>query len=445
LENDRFFVKTLKLENFRCFKSVELGPFDPHFSLLVGENGAGKSSVLVALASIFRRLAKGPGDYTTESLVGDRDVRLNHNEPLIMRDSTIVNRKGTLSSSFDWDGLSRTYTERFGIETRSTVMDVLQPVRGSQGEAPEEFSWTRFERDYPLFLRFGTNRRFQQTLSLSESGVDALTDRFGAFRDWTDVGASADELRKWMRDETIIALQHEQTRLEGVGKTISSATGQLRLVQQACGDSVEGATGIQYVGSRRDIVVSFDDGRDLDFSTMSDGQRALVGMVAEIARRACLLNSAFFGNDSLTKTTGLVLIDEIDLHLHPKWQRRVIRDLKRIFPKIQFFATTHSPQVIGEARPEEIVLLTRQGQKKPMGGYGMDSNWILECVMDAEGRDPDIARRIKALFDAIDDDRLEEARAMIAQLRKEIGNAPDLVGAESYIWRIEHKGDEAAE
>ena len=65
--------------------------------------------------------------------------------------------------------------------------------------------------------------------------------------------------------------------------------------------------------------------------------------------------------------------------------------------------------------------------------------------MEAEGRDPAIARRIKDLFDAIDHDRIEEAKGMIAALRADIGNAPDIVGAESYIWRIEHQGDEAAE
>ncbi len=178
---------------------------------------------------------------------------------------------------------------------------------------------------------------------------------------------------------------------------------------------------------------------------MSDGQRALIGMVADIARRACVLRGDETDIDVLTQTTGIVLIDELDLHLHPKWQRHIVGALKRIFPKIQFFATTHSPQVIGEARPEEIVLLTPEGQKRPIGSYGMDSNWVLECVMEAEGRDPAIARRIKQLFDAIDDDRLQDARDMIASLRADIGEAPDIVGAESYLWRIEHQGDEAAE
>ena len=105
---------------------------------------------------------------------------------------------------------------------------------------------------------------------------------------------------------------------------------------------------------------------------MSDGQRAFIGLIADLARRACVLNAYYLGNKTLEETTGLVLIDELDAHLHPKWQRQVVGALKRVFPKIQFFATTHSPQVIGQARPEEIVLLTPQGQKRPVGSYGMD-------------------------------------------------------------------------
>ena len=105
--------------------------------------------------------------------------------------------------------------------------------------------------------------------------------------------------------------------------------------------------------------------------------------------------------------------------------------MKRIFPKIQFFATTHSPQVIGQAKPEEIVLLTKDGkQKRPAGSFGMDSNWVLECVMEADGRDPKIAKRIKALFDLIEDDRFDEAKAEMARLKSDIGPlAPDVVAA----------------
>ncbi len=161
-----------------------------------------------------------------------------------------------------------------------------------------------------------------------------------------------------MRDQTIVDLQYprldqnfvlDRDKLSGGLNQISAS--QLSLVRSAIREAVEGATDIDYDGKRKDIVVRIADDRLLEFAVMSDGQRALIGMIADIARRSCTLRGDELGPDVLAQTTGLVLIDELDLHLHPKWQRRVIADLKRIFPKIQFFATTHSPQVIGEARP----------------------------------------------------------------------------------------------
>ncbi len=170
---------------------------------------------------------------------------------------------------------------------------------------------------------------------------------------------------------------------------------QLDLLQEAIAGAVEGASAIEFDADRKDIVIQFQDGRRRDFASMSDGQRALIGLVVDIVRRACLLNAPYLGKRTLLETPGLVLIAELDLHLHPRWQRRVIGDLKRIFPNIQFFATTHSPQIIGEARPEEIVMLTANGQKRPTASYGMNSDWVLDCVMEAEGRDPSIAKQIK--------------------------------------------------
>jgi hypothetical protein len=75
----------------------------------------------------------------------------------------------------------------------------------------------------------------------------------------------------------------------------------------------------------------------------------------------------------------------------------------------------------------------------------MDSNWILECVMEAYGRDPEVAKQIKGLFDALDDGQFERARELIAQLRSTIGEAPDIVAAETYLWNLENDGEEAAE
>lgn len=90
-------------------------------------------------------------------------------------------------------------------------------------------------------------------------------------------------------------------------------------------------------------------------------------------------------------------------------------------------------------------MLTPTGQKRPTASYGMNSDWVLDCVMEAEGRDPVIAKRIKMLFEAIENNKFEDARRMIAELREVIGEAPDIVAAESYMWNVEHDSEKAAE
>ena len=303
-----------------------------------------------------------------------------------------------------------------------------------------------------LLVLYGVGRKFKA--GLADNNVEFPNEKSAAYFNWLDAGQSSKALREWTRDQTIVDLQHPQLDRNFVldnsklsGGLNENPASHLSVVRSAIRGAVEGASEIDYDGRRKDIVVRFADGRMLEFAGMSDGQRTLIGMIADIARRACILKGDELGSDVLAQTTGLVLIDELDLHLHPKWQRRVIADLKRIFPKIQFFATTHSPQIIGEARPEEIVLLTPQGLQKPRPSqsFGMDSNWVLECVMEADGRDPLVAKEIKALFDEIEAGKFDEAHARIEKLRADIGDMPDLVGAESYIWRVEHEGDEAAE
>ena len=107
--------------------------------------------------------------------------------------------------------------------------------------------------------------------------------------------------------------------------------------------------------SRDELMIRFAE-RSLPFSFLSDGYRNMVAMVADIAIRCATLNP-HLREKSSQETPGVVLIDEIDLHLHPRWQRRVVDDLLRTFPKIQFFGTTHSPFVIQSLPPIEGVQL----------------------------------------------------------------------------------------
>jgi len=182
----------------------------------------------------------------------------------------------------------------------------------------------------------------------------------------------------------------------------------------------------------------------MNYSTLSDGQKTYIAMVADIARRAIILNP-HLGADAVKKTPGVILIDELDLHLHPRWQRTIIANLKKTFPLMQFFATTHSPIIIGEAKPEELVVLTETGQRQISRSLGMTSNDVLEIIMGAPARDEAIEQHLTELFNAIEDVELERATQLLKDLRDEVGDIPEILSAEAALWRAEHIDDEAAE
>lgn len=97
---------------------------------------------------------------------------------------------------------------------------------------------------------------------------------------------------------------------------------------------------------------------------LSDGFRGIIGLIADIAYRCIKLNP-HLGENAIRETKGLVLVDELDLHLHPKWQKRIVYDLKKTFPGIQFIATTHSPFIIQSLKREELINLNRETGEDP--------------------------------------------------------------------------------
>ena len=147
----------------------------------------------------------------------------------------------------------------------------------------------------------------------------------------------------------------------------------------------------------------------------------MVAMVADIAWRTAVLNPQH-GAEANLLTEGIVLIDELDLHLHPSWQRRVVRDLRRTFPRIQFIVTTHSPQIVASVSRAQIRLLdhNRLVAEEPHV-EGRDSNAILEDVFGVPSRPEEVEDEIKALYRLIEDEDFATARKQLAVLQERLG------------------------
>jgi predicted ATP-binding protein involved in virulence len=208
-------------------------------------------------------------------------------------------------------------------------------------------------------------------------------------------------------------------------------------------------------GDRSEIVLSIN-GHAQPFSNLSAGQRMMMAMVADIAIKAVTQNNHLVPADSpasatsalpdvLAQTPGIVLIDELDVHLHPRWQHRVVSDLNSTFPNIQFVCTSHSPQVIGEVAPEQIRILGDAAfGLMPEQSFGLDSNAILEDVMEADSRTPSGAEAIDAVEQALEHGDLDEARERLDDLRKlQHGETRDTARLEATINNLEVLTDAA--
>ena len=194
------------------------------------------------------------------------------------------------------------------------------------------------------------------------------------------------------------------------------------------------------------VYFHFTDGREIESGMLSDGYRRLVNIVMDIAIRCALLNKTMFGNKCYKETHGTVIIDEIDEHLHPSIQVRILKALQKAFPKIQFIVSTHSPLVISsvESHPYNVVYKlgyddkTREYTHHELNVYGMDASTIIETYMGQEARDIDVSNNIKEVQSLIDKQKLPEAKAALMALGQKMAQGdPELAKMETLISFLE--------
>jgi predicted ATP-binding protein involved in virulence len=187
------------------------------------------------------------------------------------------------------------------------------------------------------------------------------------------------------------------------------------------------------------------------FNNLSAGQAMMLALVGDLAIKAVTQNAYLLPPEELgpedaplprvlRQTPGVVLIDELDVHLHPKWQRRVATDLKETFPSVQFVCTSHSPQVIGEMKPEEIRSLDDGVVTMPRHSFGMDSNSILEELMGAKPRNDSVQNLLSRLSSMIDKEDFASARDLLPEVEARLGeDDPEVTRARALMAFLESK------
>jgi predicted ATP-binding protein involved in virulence len=286
--------------------------------------------------------------------------------------------------------------------------------------------------DLPVLAFYRSNRRWQGAGVSAEFAAQHRVSRFDGYINWFDAVADLRDFESWLIGKT---LERMQNLLDA--KPVSLYfDDELAWVNGAIECAVPKARNLRYDLRLQSLLIDIDDSKTIPFNELSDGQRGMVALFADIARRMCILNP-HMGKNVLKNTSGVVIIDELDIHLHPAWQRSIVPALKKAFPKVQFIAASHSPQIIGSLKPEEVIVLNDGDPSHPRVTYGLDSSRILEEVMDVAQREPEIEALLSELFSTLEDNDLEKAKLLLEALKTKAPDLPEFLRAEALLRRKE--------
>ncbi len=418
-------IKSLTLKNFRGFKDTEI-TFSEGLTVLVGVNGAGKSSVLDALAMMMSQVSSQWKDSIERLSIAASDVHADSNL------ASVGIWVEHLSSQYAWE-----VNRSGGKDGRST--DPAHDLNTLGYAIRQKLTRTNESIAGPILIFYPAIRLVLDVpipppsdaglLQPLEAYAGCLAARAENFHDFF----------KWFRARE----DYENERIREEGDS-AMPDYQLTAIRKALSGVLSNISN-PVVKRFLDTIVVEKNGTVLQVDRLSDGEKLLLAIAGDIARRMAILNP---GVDNPLHGEGVVLIDEIEQHLHPKWQREIIGNLRRTFPNVQFIVSTHSPQVLGEVNHEDIRCLyldPEKGQQVyvPQRSLGLDSNSILEEVFDAGRRNAGVAEKLEKIFELIALESFDTAQEHIAALETELdSDIPDLIKAKTMIAMLEGSGAE---
>jgi len=369
-------LQSLKLRDYRCFEAIDID-FHPQITVLVASNGAGKTSILDAIA-----VALGPYIGAFDEAVG------KHFEPsdirqFLVRETATHEMEyaakgvwleakgfipGSLKDILSLDHSPETWSRALTSPTKAktTIKDAKQLI--DYGKRMQEAVRTPgSDVLLPLVAYYGTGRLWQQKKLTAGKRIERTSRTIG-YTDCLDPASSYKSFVEWFRYWNLNA-KDLQLKEQAHTPAFHEFTGYINSVKGAVETCLapSGWKGLEYSFKRDTLVAHHPQHGELPVELLSDGIRNMIGMVADIAFRATKLNGPL-GAQAASQTPGIVLIDEVDMHLHPEWQQVVLQNLVKAFPAMQFIVTTHSPQVLTSVDASSIRILRQErdfAEQKP--------------------------------------------------------------------------------
>jgi predicted ATP-binding protein involved in virulence len=396
-------IEKLHLKNFRCFKELDIQFPESNLAVFIGLNGAGKSAILDAISWTFSIYAGGFTEPPVEiNLMSDNDINVKSND-------MEINTKFNIDSvSMSWS-IFKEKEKRFKIIENDNKRIILM--------------------NSPQYTTLKYNSKREKVFYFEENKVINFSD----FKKWF-IYEKAKESNE--REEN---RDYNNPNLVYINKAIELFFGYISNMPKP-------SLKVKYLQNNSvDIIVDWNE-KSLNLSQLSDGQRNLLLLVVDITSSLIIkgiktpvdiLSNRIPQDDNALNRKGIILIDEIELHLHPQWQREVLPALQKTFPNIQFIVTTHSPQVLSRVHKDDIFILKDNQLYQPSSNpIGRDSSDILAEIMEITKRPPEIQELSDKYFSLLNRNLFEEAQKIREELLTKLDSEdPIFIRADGLITR----------
>ena len=334
-------IKKITMKNFRCFTEQEIS-LNSKFNLIVGNNGFGKSTILEALSigiSGYLNEIKSLLPNDKRNITQD-DVRIKRNPISELTEFQSI-YPVELNYTVEFNSTEYNYSRIKKQKGSNTTFGEDTKIKKLSSEANKTLE-NGIKNILPAFAYHGTGRVWAKS-SVPNKDFETNNRVFG-YKNCINPMSNEKQYVKWMEDMRAFEID------EGVESV------ELQTLYRAAEKFLGEGSKVRFQKKENQIMITLPSKRMMHYSKLSDGYKNALGIVFDTAFRMIKLNP-WLKESAIDETPGIILIDEIDLHLHPSWQKRIVTDMKNTFPKMQIIATTHAPIVVSSCNKDELIIL----------------------------------------------------------------------------------------
>lgn len=427
-------LEYVHVQNFRCYESIDLD-LKPGINLLIGDNASGKTSLLKACRYLLGAWFAGYSDENTKmDSPQNRDFRIVFNNGILSASPNIrihfKYREGYLvpmklkEKELKYDAIDFWVGKNSKKNSRMLLSGIreLKSFCKALYVEPNEI--------LPLFASYTTKD--------IHSNVKIEASKFKEYQHYPSFGyyrcLTADGLFPYWKNRLLVLkeLDMPNCELDIVKEAIIRVLGK---------DGCKIIKDIHIRPIKREVYYTIMDGRMVPQSLLSDGYKRLVSIVMDLAFRCAILNGFRNLDSVLDKTPGIVLIDEIDEHLHPSLQTVVLPALSKAFPRVQFIVSTHAPMVMTGVESNERNVVYKLSYSSELGyqheaidTYGLDASTIISRYLQLSPRSAEVQKELDELDRFLDKEDVQEAKIVLTRLKDKFSDTlPELARAESIL------------